>query len=103
MASTVAACLASIAGVWNPVDATRGPSSMRSVTAASAANEVQTSHGPRVMPPGRSYSRWSPTQSESSPTASAVRAIENSSGQATGRSTSGSWTPTRQGRLTSPM
>ena len=54
MASTVAAILASIGGEWNPVDATNGPSSTREVTAASAASEVQTSHGPRVTPPGRS-------------------------------------------------
>ena len=40
MPSTVAACLASIAGAWKPVDATRGPSSTRSVTAASAASDV---------------------------------------------------------------
>ena len=54
IASTVAAILASIAGAWKPVDATNGPSSTREVTAASAASEVQTSHGPRVTPPGRS-------------------------------------------------
>ena len=40
IASTVAACLASIAGAWKLVDATNGPSSTRSVTAASAASEV---------------------------------------------------------------
>ncbi len=52
--STVAAILASIGGVWKPVEATSGPSSIRVVTAASAASEVQTSQGPRVTPPGRS-------------------------------------------------
>jgi hypothetical protein len=46
MASTVAACLASIAGARKLVDATSGPSSTRSVTAASAASAVQASHGP---------------------------------------------------------
>ena len=54
IASTVAACLASIAGAWKLVDATSGPSSTRSVTAASAASEVHTSHGPRTSPSGRS-------------------------------------------------
>ena len=52
--STVAACLASIAGAWNPIEATSGPSSTRSVTAARAASVVHASHGPRVIPPGRS-------------------------------------------------
>ena len=37
---------------------------------------------------------WSPTQIESNPDASAVRAMPSSSGQRTSRSTSGSWTPT---------
>ncbi len=54
MASTVAACLASIAGAWKPVDATSGPISTRSVTAAIAASVVQASYGPRVDPSGRS-------------------------------------------------
>ena len=38
---------------------------------------------------------------ESRPTSSAVRAIVSSSGHSTRRSTSGSWTPTRSGRLIS--
>ena len=46
-ASTVAAILASIAGAWKLVEATNGPSSIRSVDAASAASVVHTSHGPR--------------------------------------------------------
>ena len=54
IASTVAACLASMAGAWKLVDATNGPSSTRLVTAARAASDVQTSQGPRVTPPGRS-------------------------------------------------
>ena len=53
-ASTVAAIFASIAGAWNHVDATNGPSSTRDVTAARAASDVQTSQGPLVTPPGRS-------------------------------------------------
>ena len=93
IASTVAACLANIAGAWNPVEATNGPSSTRSVTAARAASDVHTSHGPRA-PVGRSYNRWSPSHSESNPTASAARAIAISSGHSTRRSTSGSWMPT---------
>ena len=36
------------------VAATSGPSSTRSVTAASAASEVHASHGPLVTPPGSS-------------------------------------------------
>ena len=50
-ASTVAACLASIAGAWNPTDATSGPISTRSVSAASAAIATATSRvelGPLV-------------------------------------------------------
>ena len=54
MASTVAACLASIAGAWKLVDATSGPISTRSVTAAIAASAVHASYGPRVDPSGRS-------------------------------------------------
>ena len=53
IASTVAACLASIAGAWKLVDATSGPSSMVVVAAAIAASDVHTSHGPRG-PTGRS-------------------------------------------------
>ena len=48
--STVAASLASIAGAWNAVDATSGPSRMREVLAASAESIVQASHGPRAEP-----------------------------------------------------
>ena len=44
--------------------------------------------------PSPRYSRWSPSQTESKPVASAERAIETISGQRTSRSTSGSWTPT---------
>ena len=54
IASTVAAIFASIAGAWNDVDATKGPSWTRDVTVARAANDVQASQGPRVTPPGRS-------------------------------------------------
>jgi hypothetical protein len=54
IASTVAACLASIAGAWKPVDATSGPISTRSVAAAIAARVVHASHRPRVDPSGRS-------------------------------------------------
>ena len=54
IASTVAACFASIAGAWKLVDATSGPISTRSVTAAIAARVVQASYGPRVDPSGRS-------------------------------------------------
>ena len=43
----VAAILASTAGGWNPAHATSGPSSTRSVTAASAASSSQALHGPR--------------------------------------------------------
>ena len=48
--STVAASLASIAGAWNAVAATSGPSRIREVLAAMAESIVQTSHGPRVEP-----------------------------------------------------
>ena len=99
MASTVAACLASIVGAWKLVDATNGPISTRSVTAATAASVVQASYGPRVLPSFRSYSRWSPTQIESKPLASASRARSRYSGHGTYRSTSGSWTPILQGRF----
>ena len=43
IASTVAACFASIAGAWKLVDATSGPISTRSVTAAIAARVVHAS------------------------------------------------------------
>ena len=43
IASTVAACLASIAGAWKAVEATSGPISTCSVTAAMAASVVQAS------------------------------------------------------------
>ena len=46
ISSTVAACLASIAGAWNAVAATSGPSVTRDVTAARAASSVHASHGP---------------------------------------------------------
>src|SRR4051794_31930096 len=42
---------------------------------------------------------WSPTQSESNPAPSAVRAIASNSGQRTSRSTSGSWMPICTARL----
>ena len=48
--STVAASFASIAGAWNAVAATSGPSLIRDVLAAIAESIVQTSHGPRVEP-----------------------------------------------------
>ena len=54
IASTVAACLANIAGAWKPVEATSGPISTRSVTAAIAASVVHASYGPRVEASGRS-------------------------------------------------
>ena len=54
IASTVAACFASIAGAWKAVDATSGPISTRWVTAAIAASVVHASYGPRVDPSGRS-------------------------------------------------
>src|SRR5207249_8877817 len=44
------------------------------------------------------YMRWSPSQMESKPTSSAARASVTYSVQATRRSTSGSWIPTRSGR-----
>ena len=56
IASTVVACLASIAGAWKLVDATSGPSWIVEVDAAIAASEVQTSHGPRSAT-SNSYSR----------------------------------------------
>ncbi len=43
----MAAILASMAGAWKLVEATNGPSSIRSVDAARAASVVHTSHGPR--------------------------------------------------------
>jgi hypothetical protein len=46
----VAASFASIAGAWNAVAATSGPSRIRDVLAASAESIVQTSHGPRAEP-----------------------------------------------------
>ena len=52
MSSIVAAFLAIIAGAWKLVAATRGPSSMRDVTAASAARLDQASQGPRGVPSG---------------------------------------------------
>ena len=54
IASTVAACFASIAGAWKAVEATSGPISTRWVTAAMAARVVHASYGPRVWPTGRS-------------------------------------------------
>ncbi len=66
ISSTVAAFLASIAGLWKLVEATSGPSSTRLVAAASPASIDQHSHGPRGSgSPWRRYSRWSPTQIES--------------------------------------
>ena len=50
ISSTDEASLASMNGEWNAVDATRGPSVMRSVASARPASWVQTSHGPRVSP-----------------------------------------------------
>ena len=38
--------------LWNAVDATSGPSSTRSVTAAMAASIENASHGPRAEPSG---------------------------------------------------
>ena len=43
----VAAILASTAGGWNAAQATKGPNSTRSVTAAKADNMVHASYGPR--------------------------------------------------------
>ena len=100
ISSRVAAFLASMAGLWNEVAATSGPSWMRSVTAAIAASWVHASHGPRagcVSLPASSvyrYRRWSPTQIESSPISSAASAISRMSAQRGTHSTSGSWTPT---------
>jgi hypothetical protein len=48
ISSTVAACLASIAGAWKLVEATSGPRLIRLVEAAIAASIVQHSHDPRV-------------------------------------------------------
>ncbi len=54
ISSTVAACFASIAGAWNAVAATSGPSVIREVTAARPASTVQASQGPRARSsPGR--------------------------------------------------
>ena len=47
ISSIVSARLASIAGLWNAVQATSGPSSIRLVAAARAASIAQASHGPR--------------------------------------------------------
>src|SRR5213078_3001515 len=77
---------------------TSGPRRTRSVTAASAARRLNASHGPRSGRPSSRYSRWSPTQTESKPAASAARAIVAYSDHPTTRSTSGSWRPTRSGR-----
>ena len=44
---TFAACFANTAGGWNEAQATSGPISTRSVTAATAASVVQHSCGPR--------------------------------------------------------
>ena len=96
--STVAACFASMNGAWNADAATSGPSATRSVASARAARVVHASQGPRLSPLAYRYSRWSPTQIESKPAASASRAIARSSGQRTSRSTSGSWMPTPMGR-----
>jgi len=71
---------------------------LRSVASARPASVVHASHGPRVSPDASRYRRWSPSQIESSPIASARRAIARSSGQRTSRSTSGSWMPTPMGR-----
>ena len=49
--ATVAAIFAISPGGWNDAHATSGPSSTRSVTAASAASIVHTSHGPRSSRP----------------------------------------------------
>ena len=49
--STAANKRASIPGGWNAVQATSGPSSTRSVIAASHASVVKQSHGPRSGPP----------------------------------------------------
>ena len=51
ISATVAAIFAISPGGWKLVQATSGPSSMRSVTAASPASMVQTSHGPRSSRP----------------------------------------------------
>src|SRR4051794_6132141 len=93
--SIVAAILASRPGGWKPAQATSGPSSTRSVTAASGESRVHAPHGPRS---GCPYNRWSPSQIESNPTSSAATAMARYSGQRTSRSTSGSWTPTRTSR-----
>jgi hypothetical protein len=46
MRSIVAAFFASMLGLWNPLAATSGPSSTRSVIAASAASVLHASQGP---------------------------------------------------------
>ncbi len=60
---------------------------------------VHASHGPRDGRPGHRYRRCSPSQIPSKPRSSIARAMSRSSGQRTSRSTSGSWTPTRIGRV----
>src|SRR3954468_717749 len=98
ISSTVAAFLASIGGEWKLVHASRGPSWTLLVTAASAASVDHASQGPTTSS-GRTYWRWSPTQSESNPTSSATLAISSSFGHGATYSTSGSCTPTFKRRL----
>ena len=97
--SMPAAIFAMIPGGWNAAHATSGPTVTLRVIAASPAISVQASHGPRSGRPSPRYSRWSPSQIESKPASSAALAIATYSGQRTSRSTSGSWIPTRSGRV----
>jgi len=59
---------------------------------------LQASHGASGPPSAMWYRKWSPAQMESKPSDSIRRIMVASSGQRTGRSISGSWTPIRRGR-----
>ena len=65
ISSIVSARLARTAGLWNAVQATSGPNSIRLVTAAIAASMPHASHGPRASRSGQRYRRCSPNQAES--------------------------------------
>src|ERR1035437_446927 len=66
--------------------------------AAAAASTLQASHGASAVPSAMWYKKWSPAQIESKPRSSMTRIMAASSGHFTGRSISGSWTPTLSGR-----
>jgi hypothetical protein len=67
----VTAIFASSAGLRNDTHITSWPSSIRSVDEASAARMVQPSWMAEAGLPGGPDRKWSQTQTESSPTASA--------------------------------